>query len=271
MNPELVSLVDTHCHLTLDTFEKDRRKVIERALKEGVQRIVVPGIDIQSSREAVELAGEYPGLYAAVGVHPHRADTWNTTVAEELVQLSQAKSVVAIGEIGLDFYRNFTARDVQLRAFHAQLELASQCMLPVIIHNRDAINEIVDDLLPWSATLDESLAHRAGVLHAYSADLSEALRMIDAGFYLGIAGPITYKNGAELRDLLTKVPVTRLVVETDSPYLSPDPHRGQRNEPGNVKYVADRLANGLKLDYAETARLTSENAAGLFGWAYATN
>ena len=155
--------MDTTCQLTLDTFEKDRRKVIERALKEGVQRIVVPGIDIQSSREAVELAGEYPGLYAAVGVHPHRADTWNTTVAEELVQLSQAKSVVAIGEIGLDFYRNFTARDVQLRAFHAQLELASQCMLPVIIHNRDAINEIVDDLLPCSATLDESRAHRAGV------------------------------------------------------------------------------------------------------------
>lgn len=271
MNSENVSLVDTHCHLTLNAFEKDRRQVIERAFEKGVRRIVVPGIDLQSSREAVELAEEYPALYAAVGIHPHRADTWNLSVAKELMQLSQATSVVAIGEIGLDFYRNYTARDVQLHAFHAQLDLAAERMLPVIIHNREAINEIVDDLLPWSSKLDETLEHRAGVLHAYSADLSEARRIIDAGFYLGIAGPITYQNAKKLRNLIAKVPVTRLVVETDSPYLSPDPHRGKRNEPGNVKYVADQLANVVEQDYKATARFTSKNAAGLFGWVYGTN
>ena len=271
MKTEFASLVDTHCHLTLDAFEKDRRMVIERAFEQGVHKIVVPGIDLQSSREAVELAEEYPTLHAAVGIHPHRADTWNASVAKELMQLSYATSVVAIGEIGLDFYRNFTTREVQLHAFHAQLEIAGERKLPVIIHNREAINEIVDDLLPWSSKLDETLLNRAGVLHAYSADLSDARRMIDAGFYLGIAGPITFKNGEQLRNLITEVPVTRLVVETDSPYLSPHPHRGKRNEPGNVKFIADRLATGLEHDYDETAALTSKNAAGLFGWTYGTD
>lgn len=271
MNSTTVSLVDTHCHLTLNAFEKDRRNVIERAFGEGVRKIVVPGIDIQSSREAVELAEEYPELYAAVGVHPHRADTWNASIAIELIQLSQATSVVAIGEIGLDYYRNFTPREVQNVAFHAQLDIAAERLLPVIIHNRDAIKPIVDKLLPWSSKLDETHAKRAGVLHAYSADLPEARRVIDAGFYLGIAGPITYHSGEQLRNMIPKIPLRRLVVETDSLYLSPHPHRGKRNEPGYVKLVTDQLANVVQQEYEDTARLTSENAAGLFGWAYATN
>jgi len=264
-------LVDTHCHLTMKAFNKDREQVIERAKQAGVNKIVVPGLDLPSSEKAVSLAKDNPSLYVAVGLHPHNASSWNAESRENLISLAKSKQVVAIGEIGLDYYRNLSPKDVQLKVFQYQLEIATELDLPVIIHNREASNDICEILTKWSKSRNPSSRETLGVMHAFSADMATASRVIDAGFLLGIAGPITYKNASNLRDITVKIPFRSLLVETDAPYLTPHPHRGKRNEPANVVFVAQHLANLLEQYYKFTTRITSENAAGLFGWDNGTN
>jgi len=266
-----LGLVDTHCHLTMEAFDDDRDQVIERAQKAGVHKIVVPGLDFPSSEKAVSLGRAYPSVYVAVGFHPHDASSWAADSKKELISLAKSDKVVAIGEIGLDYYRNFSPKDVQIEVFQYQLEIATELNLPVIIHNRDASSDVIDILIEWSKTKISSTRTMLGVLHAFSADLTTAYKVIDAGFLLGIAGPITYKNASNLREITTKIPSRSLLIETDAPYLTPHPHRGKRNEPANVVLVAEHLSKTLKQDYKITTRMTSENAAGLFGWDNGTN
>jgi len=265
------ALVDTHCHLTSQAFDSDRRQVILRAIASGVHRIVVPGMDLDSSREAVALAQEYPSIFAAVGIHPHHASQWKSSFRKEIISLTKSPKVVAIGEIGLDYYRNLSPKPEQIEAFHSQLELAAELNLPVIIHNRDATSDIIEYLDRWSNKLVKSAGEKLGVLHAFSADSSTAFQVIDAGFLIGIAGPITYKNAESLRDVAVKIPLQSILIETDAPYLTPHPHRGKRNEPANVSLVAEHLSKIVGQDYKTTTRITSKNAAGLFGWNDGTN
>lgn len=264
-------LTDTHCHLIMGEFTDDLPQVLERAAEAGVATVVVPGIDLQTSRAAVSLAESHPGLHAAVGIHPHHADTWNSSVAEEILALAGSEKVVAIGEIGLDFYRDFSPRRQQRLAFREQLAMARRLGLPVIVHNRKAIEDVLQELDRWATNLPASLKDRSGVMHAFSADRVSATRALEMGMYLGVAGPVTFRNAADLRTVVGSLPIDRLLVETDAPYLTPHPHRGSRNEPAYVRLVAEGLAGALETEVARVTYATSENANRLFEWEHGTN
>jgi TatD DNase family protein len=259
-------LIDSHAHLDFPQFDADRTDVIDRAGAAGVQAIVNVGADLASSRRAVALAAKHDSIYAAVGMHPHDAKKLDGAALAELRELAQRPKVVAVGEIGLDFYRDLSPRDVQRRAFQAQLAWATRVGKPVIIHDREAHDEIMQILTNWAAELKGTqLAGRLGVLHTFSGDLSMAERAMDMGFYISISGPVTYKNARQLADLVRILPLERLLVETDCPYLTPQPHRSKRNEPAYVRLVAERIAalRGIPLD--DVAEATTANARRLFG------
>ena len=259
-------LVDSHCHLNLPEVETDLPAVLERAAEAGVRAIVVPGIDLASSRRAVDLAERWPSVYAAVGVHPHHAGSWSTQARAELRALARAPRVVAIGETGLDFYRNLATREAQTEAFRAQLDLAAEHELPVIIHSRSATGEAFTELEAWRQRAERRNGRPVGVLHAFSGDPEHARRAVALGFLMGVAGPVTYPKADDLRRTLSGVPTEWLMVETDAPYLAPVPHRGRRNEPAHVALVAGGLAAVLGLQTSAVASMTSNNAARLFGW-----
>jgi TatD DNase family protein len=261
-------LVDSHCHLNLPDMQADLSGVMARAAEAGVETVVVPGIDLGSSRKAVEMAERWPGVYAAVGVHPHHATGQSSTVQTEIRALAQSPRVVAIGEIGLDFYRNLAPRPAQVELLRAHLELAAELGLPVIVHSRSALPEIYTELKAWAARNGHQNGRPSGVLHAFSGDLRDAQRAIDLGFFLGVAGPVTYPKAEPLRSTLSGIASQHLLIETDAPYMAPAPHRGQRNEPAYVALVARGLAGALGLDAADLASLTSHNATRLFGWTH---
>lgn len=258
-------LIDTHAHLDAPQFNADRAAVVERAQAAGVKAIVNAGASLESSRQAVALAAQYPEVYASVGVHPHDAKTLDGEVLAALRELARQPKVVAVGEIGLDFYRNLSPQDIQRRAFQAQLAWAARLGKPVIVHDREAHAEVLKTLTSWAAGLTRSsLAGRVGVLHSFSGDLLMATRAIDLGFYISIAGPVTYQNARRLAEIVQALPLDRLLIETDCPYLTPHPHRGKRNEPAHVRLVAEKIAaiKGLPLD--EVAATTTANASRLF-------
>jgi TatD DNase family protein len=260
-------LADTHCHLMLEAFHDDREAVLQRARQAGVTRILLPGIDLVTSEQAVELAQTHPELYAAVGVHPHSASQWDARVAAQLRHLARHPKVVAIGEIGLDYYRDLAPRPQQRHALEAQLALAADLGLPVVIHNRQAMQDLLAALIEWAQSLERAAPGRPpGVLHAYSGDQEAAQATAEAGFFFGLGGPLTFPN-AHLRRTITKsLPLDRLVLETDAPYLAPQPHRGRRNEPAHVRLVAERLAQLLERPLPRLAKVTTDNASRLFGW-----
>jgi TatD DNase family protein len=257
-------LTDTHCHLILPEFSDDLDQTLERAQASGIGTLIVPGIDLPTSRMAVSLAESHPGLFAAVGIHPHQSESWSQSAGAELRDLARSPVVKAIGEIGLDHYRDLAPRPAQRTALQAQLEIAGDLMLPVIVHNRAAIEELLAVLIEWCGGLDPRLRSRAGVLHAFSGELEHARTAIGSGFFIGVAGPLTYPNARPLRELVQQVPRERLLLETDSPYLPPQSHRGQRNEPAHLSEIAAALAKLHASELTEVARLTSQNAARLF-------
>lgn len=260
-------LVDTHAHLDHPRFDDDRDGVLKRAKEAEVAAMVTVGADLPSSRAAVELASRHERVYASVGMHPHDAKNLDGAALAELRQLGQQAKVVAVGEIGLDFYRDLSPREVQRRAFQAQLAWAAKLGKPVIIHDRDAHQPVIDILAGWAAGLSGSaLEGRVGVLHTFSGDLPMAERAMEAGFYISISGPVTYHNARELPGIVRALPLDRLLIETDCPFLAPHPYRGKRNEPAYVRLVAERIAalKGVSLD--ELARATTANAQRLFGF-----
>lgn len=266
-----IQLSDTHCHLMLPTYDKDREQVIQRARAAGVMRVLVPGIDLATSKFAVELAAIYPEVYAAVGVHPHQAKLWDRSIEAEIRELAHQPKVVAIGEIGLDFFRNLSPPDQQRKAFHAQLAIAQDLHKPIIVHNREAMDEVLPTLCRWSEDLPDELAARAGVMHAYSGDFEAAQKAISAGFYLGVAGPVTYTKANGHRQLLSQLPAQRLLIETDAPYLTPHPFRNQRNEPAHVRLVAEGFAAALNISMQNAVDTTWQNAVELFNWNHEDN
>lgn len=254
-------LVDTHCHLDFDRFDADRDEVVARAEAADVTRIVVPALDLENCRAVLALAERYPGVYATVGVHPNSTAAWEETWIEQLRQLATHDKVVAIGEIGLDYYWDKSPPKTQKHAFEAQLALASELDLPVIIHNREAD----EDVLSILKTSVQSERERPGVLHSFSSTWEVAEAAIGMGYYLGFTGPVTYKNAGALRNVLAQTPMDRILVETDAPFLTPQAHRGQRNEPAYVVHVAEQVASVRDMSLDIVKAMTTENAACVFG------
>jgi TatD DNase family protein len=262
-------LTDTHCHLDFNWFDTDRELVIQRAKTEGLDRILNPGIDLDSSRRAIQIAEAYDLVHAAVGLHPNDAEKWDNRSLSEFRELALNPGVVAIGEIGLDYYRNRATQDLQLNVFREQLGLAAELALPVIVHNRDASTDTVQILCAWQDELSRAgspLADRPGVLHAFSGSLEDAQQVMDHRFMLGVDGPLTYQNADGLRNVISAVSLDYLLVETDSPFLTPHPFRGSRNEPKNVKYVVGKLAEINNLPVSTVEEKTTANACRIFQW-----
>jgi TatD DNase family protein len=257
-------LIDTHCHLTFDRYDDDRQKIIEGAAQAGVTRIIIPSVDVENTPQILELAQSHEGIYASVGVHPNSTSHFDKETLVAIKQQSYEAKVVAVGEIGLDYYWDKSPKDKQKAAFEAQLELAAQRELPVIIHNREASEDVLDILEQWVKTLPDSLKERPGVLHSFSAPQEIAARALAIGFYLGFTGPITFKKAEDLRRVASNVPIDRILVETDGPFLTPEPYRGKRNKPEFIPYIIDRLAGLKNMTVEELAKATTENAIRLF-------
>jgi TatD DNase family protein len=286
-------LTDTHCHLDLENLDRDRAAVLERAALAGVAHILIPGLSLPSSRSVIKLAESHPILSAAVGVHPTEAATWNESSLDELTALasgssgafgssvpsapSDASKIVAIGEIGLDYYWNSASQDLQKLILGEQLNLAARVGLPVILHMREARDALNDqcavDLLQiletWIAGLHlrkSPLAERPGVLHSFSGSLETASRALGLGFYIGVTGPVTFKNAHAREEIVAALPLDRILLETDAPFQAPIPYRGKRNEPSYVRLIADKIGLLHSRNFEEVAAATSENAGKLFAW-----
>ncbi len=269
MPSAVAPLFDSHCHVDLEQFDADRTEVLARARTAGIGGIVVPGIDLLQNRGALALAEGIADLFVAVGVHPNSADSFNGATVQELRDLAAHHKVVAIGEIGLDYYWDKVAPEQQRSAFIQQLSLAAELGLPVIIHSRDANSDVADVLRAWVASEEfraSALAARpyAGVLHAFSGDLALAEEAFSWGFVLSLGGPVTFRNAHALHALVPKLRLDRLMVETDAPYLTPHPWRGQRNEPAYVPVIVEQLARLYGATPAEVAAATTAVALRFF-------
>lgn len=262
---------DSHCHLNLNQFNNDLDAVLERALDNGVQQILVPGIDLETCRLAVRLAETHPGVYAAVGIHPNAGSDWQPEALKEIENLANHPRVAAIGEIGLDNHWKDTDPGLQREILLAQLELAGQVKKPVVLHSREALDDLWPILQTWTDELVRSnspLASRAGVLHSYEGDAAAAENAHQIGFYISLAGPVTFQNAVEKHELASQHPLENLLIETDAPYLTPHPYRGQRNEPAYVALVAQAIAKIRNISLEDVAEATTRNADKLFHWSY---
>ncbi len=267
MNDLGATLVDTHAHLDFSQYDKDRDEVLDRAKREAVTQVVTVGFDLESSEQALALARERAEVKACVGVHPHEAGKIDRAFLQRLEELSQDPQVVGIGETGLDYYRDRSPREAQRRVFSQQLELAARVHKPVVIHDRDAHGDVMNIIRQWAEGLSASngeLQAPLGVVHCYSGDQAMAEELFELGFLVSVAGPVTYANASGLQALVGRLPLDRLLVETDCPFLSPDPYRGRRNEPANVRIVASKIAELKNLSLQEVARATTDNARRLF-------
>ena len=265
----MAELIDTHCHLDFHDFDEDREVVLARAQEVGIVRILVPGIDLPTSRNAVLLAQANQFVYAAIGIHPNEAHSWENSTLKALRGLAGQSKVIAIGEIGLDYYRDRTPKDLQRRTLLAQLELAASLELPVIIHNREASEDLIRIIQDWTVSLAHSnstLSSRPGVLHSFSGSLETAQHAVEVGFSIGFTGPVTFKKAEELRQVAAAIPLEKTLIETDSPFLSPHPKRGTRNEPANVRYIAEKLAEIHQLPFEDFTARVKSNADTLFRW-----
>ena len=251
-------LIDTHAHLSLPQFDKDRTEVIKRAHNAGIKHIITVGTDSDDCRKAVALAQKHDFISAAVGIHPHDAKTINAETYSLLREFAADNNVVAIGEIGLDFYRNLSLRETQIHHFREQLRLAREVSLPVIIHDREAHQEVLNILQ------EEKAETVGGVIHCFSGNWEMARACLDMGFYLSIPGTITFKKSEEHHKLVRDLPLDRMLVETDCPFLAPHPFRGKRNEPAYVQYVAEAVAVIKGLERKTLAEITTRNAQKLF-------
>ncbi len=246
-------LVDTHAHLQWASFDKDREKVISRARKAGVKHIVNIGFDLKGSIEAIELARKHKGVHATVGIHPHNASQLNKKVLNHLRKLSANPKVVAIGEIGLDYYRNLSSREAQKKAFEVQLFLAEETGLPVVVHDREAHADTLEILSKFKGKTK-------GIMHCFSGSREMAEECVNSDFYISFAGPVTFPNSYKLGEIAKWLSLKRILLETDSPWLAPQDMRGKRNEPAFLPLIAKKIAKikGIYID--EVAEATTENA-----------
>ncbi len=252
------TLIDSHAHLQDRAFTNDLDQVMQRAAAANIGKIICVGYDYDTSLEAVRLAHEYHQVYAVIGVHPHDAKTLTADIINKLYVLARDPKVVAIGETGLDFYRDLSPRDIQRQAFLEQIKIAAELYKPIVIHDRDAHQEVMDIIKK------EKAGRCQGVMHCYSGHLPMAIDLMKEGFYISFAGPLTYKNAKKTIEVASRLTLERILIETDCPYLAPEPVRGKRNEPANVMHVAAKLASLRQKSLAEIAYQTSLNTCRLF-------
>jgi TatD DNase family protein len=254
-------LIDSHAHIQGKEYADEREAVVARAHQAGVEKIIAVGGagDMSSNTEAVALAGAFPNIYATVGMHPHDAKDVREDELRKLRELTAKAKVVAVGETGLDYYYSHSPHDVQRRVFTQFIHMASDTGLPIVVHERDAAQDAAKLLR------DEGGGSLRGVIHCFTGNYEAACAYLDLGFYLSFTGIITFKNAESLREVVRKVPLERMLVETDSPFLTPVPHRGKRNEPAYVRFVAETVATLKGLSFETVADVTSDNVHALFG------
>lgn len=252
-------LVDSHCHLDFDDFENETVEIIERARECGVNMILNAGNNLKEFDNQLELSDRYPFIFSAVGVHPHNAEEYPDLKADMLIEKTKHKKVIGIGETGLDYYYDYAPRDLQIKLFREHIIAAQETGLPIIIHNRDSDDDMIREL---------KTAYKrkpfAGVIHCFSSSKKLADFALSIGFYLSASGMITFNKCCELRDIFAQVPLDRLLVETDAPFLAPIPKRGKRNEPAFVYYTAEKLAQIKDVSFEKIAQITSDNFCNLF-------
>ena len=249
--------IDTHAHLNMPEYF-DLAEVLKRASDAGVSTIIDVSFDMESARRSVKLSDSYYNIFSAVGVHPHDAEAFSEKDHDELMRLAAGGKVVAIGETGLDYYKNLSPKDAQIRVFRRHIELAQQLGLPLIVHSRDSHDDTLRTLH------EENKGSLKGVMHCFSGGVNEAKLVLDLGFYISFAGPITFKNAEAARETAKYVPLDRILIETDCPYLSPVPFRGKRNEPSYVVHIASKLAEVKNVPEEEVSMRTNRNAEALF-------
>lgn len=252
-------LIDTHAHIDVDRFDEDRDEVVARAEAAGIKAIINMGDSLESSLRSVELTHRYESVFAAVGIHPEEARPMTETDDQQLADWAEQAKVVAIGEIGLDYYwvKDQEQRQIQQQAFIRQLDLARQLHLPVCVHNRDAHGDTM-------AILKKEGQGVRGVLHCYSGSLEMAKELMKLDWFIGVDGPLTFKNAAKLPEIVQNIPLERILLETDCPYMAPVPMRGKRNEPAFVYHVAEKLAELRKISIEQVAEQTTANARELY-------
>lgn len=251
-------LFDTHVHLNARQFKEDRTEVIERAFEAGVHSMVVVGFDEETIPLAIEIAEQYETIYASVGWHPVDAIHFKDEHLQYLDKLSHHSKVVALGEMGLDYHWDTSPKNVQANVFRKQIQLAKSVNMPIIIHNREATSDVIRLLK------EENAEKVGGIMHCYSGTVSEVQTCLDMNFYISLGGPVTFKNAHEVKEVAKIVPLDRLLIETDAPYLAPHPNRGKRNEPAYVTLVAEQIAQLRNIEYEEICQITTRNANKVF-------
>ncbi len=246
-------LIDSHAHLDDRRFDIDRKKIIKNMENDGIEIILHPGADMTSSVKAVNTAEKHKNIYAAVGFHPHSAKEMDEDSLQIIKSLAKKEKVIAIGEIGLDYHYDNSPRDIQRKWFIEQIRLAKELKLPFIVHDREAHGDILKILK------EEQYEGMKGIIHCYSGSYEMAVEFIKLGFMISIAGPVTFKNARRVKEVVKKIPLENLLIETDSPYLAPEPKRGRRNEPAYVRYVASEIAEIKDISFEKVAEATSEN------------
>jgi TatD DNase family protein len=255
-------LIDSHAHLDMKQFDSDRDGVIDRAVSADVRHIITVGIDIKSSRNALNLTTHYPSIFATAGIHPHNADNANKDDLEHIELIAQHDKIIAIGEIELDFFLNRSARQNQIEVFTQQLSIAISLDLPVVIHDREAHTETVNIL----SSFKQNELH--GMIHCFSGDYELAKTFINLGYYISIPGTVTYKNAGQIQDVAKRVSLNRLLLETDAPFLTPIPFRGKRNEPSYIIHTAQKIARLRGISFEEVSYQTSKNVCQLFNLSF---
>lgn len=250
-------LIDSHAHLDDERFDLDREYIIENLQKNGIELVVNIGADIHSSKASVELANRYENIYAVVGVHPHAAKEMDENSLAEIEKLAKNKKVLAIGEIGLDYHYDNSPRDIQRKRFREQIGLAKKLDLPIVVHSREADEDLLHILK------EESQGLRA-IIHCFSSDRAQLKEYLELGFYIAIGGPVTFKKTDELKEVAKLVPIDRLLLETDAPYLAPTPYRGKRNEPIFVKQTAKLIAELRGMTLEDLSLQTNRNTKKIF-------
>ncbi len=258
---------DTHCHLDMPAFSEDFDAVLQRASDASLTFVIIPALDCKTAKNALKLANQRPDFfYITVGIHPTYSTEVDPACLSQLAALAAQPGVVAIGELGLDFYWDYATPDQQKAVLLPQLDLARECNLPLVIHNRDAEEDLGPILLDWHTSLPAAhpLKARPGVMHSYTGPQELARDLCEAGFYFGIGGPVTYKNGKDKQALVAMLPREKILLETDSPYLPPHPHRGKRNEPAFIPLIAEKVGEIWGMNAEEVGRVTTANAKRLF-------
>lgn len=251
-------LFDTHAHLNVEQFAKDEAEVIQRAKDHGVSQIAVVGFDHETIAKALELSKKYKGIYPIIGWHPTEAGSYSDEVEEKLIDLIQTEKIVAMGEMGLDYHWMEDPKEVQIEAFRRQIRVAKELNIPITIHNRDSTEDV------YRVLKEEHVEDIGGIMHSFNLTPEWQERFLDLGMHISYSGVLTFKNALEVKESAKRVPLDKVLVETDSPYLSPMPYRGKRNEPSYVRFVAENLAQLREMPIEEIAKITTHNANKLF-------